>query len=1058
MGYGQLKAAAAALVAVALAAWGGFRVLGTHDPSLSPRERLVRSRGGERPIEARLSWDLEHSPFSAEAPAAAFDRERFEAERDVESAAERQATPQTLADRGIVHLLRGRLDPAVADLERALRSVPDDARLLSDLAAARLARGQAERDLEDLARALEAAERAVELDPQLVPALFNRALALERLFLVEPARSAWGAYLKVDPRSGWADEARRHLETLAAPPATAAWEKARALLNDQRASDEEVRKAVAAFPQEARQHAEEDLLGAWAEAVRAGRHDEAARQLALARRSGAALAERGEHLPADAVAAIERVSADAASTAALAAAHFKYREAQRLRSTRPAEARPLFERARHLLERAGSPFAAWPSFYLAVEQFQRYDYPPARMTLRRLLDDEDHSRHPGLRGRAYWLLGLIHLGDGRPADALAAYRSGLAVVELMGAAEDMAAVHAILAEGYRYLGDLRASWRHLFAALALSPKVRNPTRLYGLFGEIGDNCDRVGVLRAARYFRDEAVRAQKSSGEPALLSHAILERGRALLRLGDGPMAERDFDEARRLVAEISDEDLRRRNEVDLLLAETELKPIRNPKARLEAATRALDFYGGQENRFFLSGLYLARARASLALGDAGSAEIDLRRGIEEVEWQRANVPEEDLRISFFDEAEELFDEMIRLQAGRPGGAEPAFDVAERVRARALLDHAGPIDRRQRDVVLAKAMTPLSAPEIRQALPRGVAVVEYQVLDDRLLAWVVQPEGVKLEVQHIGASEVDALVASLRSALAEHDEPRLASAAVSLHDLLLRPLLSHLKASDRLVIAPDGSLHGLPFAALRDRATGRYLIQDRILALAPSATFYLQALMRERGMSARSPERRTILAVGNPRLDRSRGQDLPDLPAAAEEAAALAGLFPGSAVLSGKAATKAAFLAAAGSHEWLHFGGHAVLNQEYPFLSHLLMAPVGTDSGFLFAHELYGTSFDHARLAVLAGCETGGGPIHGEGALSLARAFLAAGVPTVVASLWPVDDVASSRLFEVFYQRLRQGDDAAEALRQAQLALLERGDGGWAAYEVIGATEPRQRP
>ena len=1057
MGSGPLKAAAAALVAVALATWGGFRVLGTQDPSLSPRERLVRSLRSERPVEARLSWELAHVPFSVEAPAPDSDRERIEAERDIESVAERQATPQSLADRGIVHLLRGRLDRAVDDLERALRLAPDDARLLSDLAAARLARGQAERDLEDLTWALEAAERAVELDPQLAPARFNQALALERLFLVEPARHAWEEYLVVDASSGWADEARRHLEALSAPPAGAAWEKSRALLDDQRASDEAVRQGVTAFPQEARQHAEEELLGAWAKAVRAGQSEEAARQLALARRTGGALAARGEHLPADAVAAIERASADPAATAALAQAQLDYLAAQKLRAADPSKARPLLEQAQAGFEAAGSPFAAWAALYLEVGRFQRYNYPPALAAVRRLLGEERNRRYPGLLTRAWWILGLIHLGDGRPTDSLEAYHTALSIAERSGAVEDKAGVHAVLVENYRYLGEPREAWRHQYEALALVPRIRDPRRRDAVVSELAVSAETAGLWRAALHAWSEVVRHASATGEPAFVSHALFDRSRARHRLGDVDGAKRDLVEARGANGEIRDPDMRERNEADLLLAEAELE--RDPAVRIGVTTRALDFYGGKDNHFFLAGFYLSRARAALALGDEERAEADLRRGIDEVEWQRTNVPEEELRITFFDEAKDLFEEMIRLQAERPDGAEPALDVAERARARALLDRLGPVERRQRASILASAVEPLNAREIREALPAGVAIVEYQVLDDRLLAWVVRPDGVKLEVRRLSAAELDGLVAELRAALMEHDEPRLAAAAASLHDLLIRPILPYLGPQDRLVFIPDGSLHGVPFAALLDRTTKRYLIKDRIMAVAPSATFYLEALARDRGLAARSSRRPTVLAVGNPRIGSDRGRDLPDLPAAQEEAAALAGLFPGSEVLSGEGATKRAFLAAAGRHEWLHFGGHAVVNQEYPFLSHLLMAPEGdADSGVLFAHELYGARFGSTRLAVLAGCETGGGPVAGEGVLSLARAFLVAGVPTVVASLWSVDDAASSRLFAVFYERLRRGDGPAMALRAAQLDLLERGAEGWAAYEVIGVVWSRQIP
>ena len=111
------------------------------------------------------------------------------------------------------------------------------------------------------------------------------------------------------------------------------------------------------------------------------------------------------------------------------------------------------------------------------------------------------------------------------------------------------------------------------------------------------------------------------------------------------------------------------------------------------------------------------------------------------------------------------------------------------------------------------------------------------------------------------------------------------------------------------------------------------------------------------------------------------------------------------------------------------------------------------------AREIYGLRLDRTRLVVLAACDTGNEYIPGsEGATSLARAFLAAGVPTVVASLWSVDDRATAGLFDRFHRFLIAGDDPVDALRKAQLELLhgsdprDRSPRAWAAFEVIGAS------
>ena len=201
----------------------------------------------------------------------------------------------------------------------------------------------------------------------------------------------------------------------------------------------------------------------------------------------------------------------------------------------------------------------------------------------------------------------------------------------------------------------------------------------------------------------------------------------------------------------------------------------------------------------------------------------------------------------------------------------------------------------------------------------------------------------------------------------------------------------------------------------------------------------------------------TVLAVGNPAFRKDLAPLL-DLPQAEREAGEIKNLFPGSEVLIREEATRSRFLDAAGDHEIIHFGGHAIVNQEFPLLSYLVLSPENPqDSGLLYAHELYSGHLEHSQLAVLAACETASGPISGEGVMSLARAFLAAGVPNVVASLWDIEDQTAARFLRAFYARLAQVSDPVVALRDAQLSLLTSSDqelrnpAAWAAFELFGA-------
>jgi CHAT domain-containing protein len=206
----------------------------------------------------------------------------------------------------------------------------------------------------------------------------------------------------------------------------------------------------------------------------------------------------------------------------------------------------------------------------------------------------------------------------------------------------------------------------------------------------------------------------------------------------------------------------------------------------------------------------------------------------------------------------------------------------------------------------------------------------------------------------------------------------------------------------------------------------------------------------------------SALVVGNPRVDRRLWAGLPDLPGALAEAAAVAALYPRARVLTGNEATKAAFLEDAPQSAMVHFAGHAVVNRDAPSRARLhLAADPGTgDSGALFLNELRPGDLSRARLVVLAACRTAGGPVSRvEGALSLARPFLAAGVPSVIASLWDIDDATSRRFFESFHRALIAGGEPVAALRQVQIEFLRSRDpllsypGSWAAFTHMGGIE-----
>jgi CHAT domain-containing protein len=140
----------------------------------------------------------------------------------------------------------------------------------------------------------------------------------------------------------------------------------------------------------------------------------------------------------------------------------------------------------------------------------------------------------------------------------------------------------------------------------------------------------------------------------------------------------------------------------------------------------------------------------------------------------------------------------------------------------------------------------------------------------------------------------------------------------------------------------------------------------------------------------------------------------------------------------------------------VHLACHGLVDVERPEFSCLALTPGGGEDGLLTAHEVLRLPL-HADLAVLSACQTGRGRlVRAEGVLGLTRAFMFAGAPRVLVSLWNVDDAATAFLMQVFYREWRAGRETAEALRLAQIAVRDH-EVRESVADASGATQVRVR-
>jgi tetratricopeptide (TPR) repeat protein len=245
----------------------------------------------------------------------------------------------------------------------------------------------------------------------------------------------------------------------------------------------------------------------------------------------------------------------------------------------------------------------------------------------------------------------------------------------------------------------------------------------------------------------------------------------------------------------------------------------------------------------------------------------------------------------------------------------------------------------------------------------------------------------------------------------------------------------------RIAIVADGCLQSVPFGVLPSSTDGRSLGATHDVSYLPSITT-LKWLRRAAGVGARSPSL-AIFAAPVPK------SSVAPLPYSRVEADAIAALFPKDRVwlAVGPEASRANVLAADwGRFTIVHFAAHALVDARRPELSGVILSSSGGDSqdGVLRMNDIYNLDMP-VDLVVLSGCETAvGRDVDSEGVFSLSRAFFYAGVPRVVASLWPVEDRATAAFMSSFYRALIvEHMSTAGALRFAQQSLAR--DSRWSA-------------
>ncbi len=364
----------------------------------------------------------------------------------------------------------------------------------------------------------------------------------------------------------------------------------------------------------------------------------------------------------------------------------------------------------------------------------------------------------------------------------------------------------------------------------------------------------------------------------------------------------------------------------------------------------------------------------------------------------------------------------------------------------------------QLDIARESITHPVTLSELQKSLGPKALLVEYVLAEPASYVLAISHDGVK-HYQLASKRIIEADANQYRKEIRSQKEDK--ALAQKLFNELLQPIPEFAEKTD-LIVIPDGSLHLLPFSALQDGKG--YLISTHTVDVNPSATVYALLHKHTPDTAAETLPYVGVAAWTQPADTRNvvlrsitgpQRSELVALPDSKQEVETIAQDLPRpSTILEGADATETRFKSLPlASTQVIHLALHGYADLDYPERSALIFAPEpsGKDDGLLQVREIREMRLN-SKLVTLSACDTGVGPVGETGVVNLVNAFIGAGAESVVSTLWELADQPTSSLMKTFYAGLAAHDRKVDALRSAQLELLNEGlpPYYWASFQLVG--------
>jgi len=765
-------------------------------------------------------------------------------------------------------------------------------------------------------------------------------------------------------------------------------------------------------------------------------------------------------------------------------------------------------------EREGNALGNLGSTYLSLGDYPKaIDYQQQSLKIAREINDRLEEGHSlGNLGLAYYALGDY-------PKAIDLYQQALKIVREIKDREGEGGVLGNLGITYNALGDYPKAIEYHQQSLKIAREINDRLGEDQSLGNLGITYFCLGDYPKAIDYQQQSLKIAREINDRLGEGHSLGNLGLAYNALGDYPKAIDLYQQYLKITIRIKDrhgegtvlgnlgniydtlgdypkaidfqqQSLKIKREINDRKGEGDaLGSLGNIYDTLGDYPKAIDF---QQQSLKIAREINNRLGEGYSLGNLGLtlykqgnlklAESTLFDSIKVLESLRGRELKDNEKVSISDTQRNTYVTLQKVLIAL-GKNNAALEIAERGRGRAFVELlASKISPNSQ-----QSPTPSTIAEIKQvARTQNATLVQYSIIGDyfkikgkqpskesELYIWVIKPTGevifrksdLKPLLQQQN-TDLDKLVTSTRVSIGARGRGLLGGSDVvanlasqpkhlqQLHKLLIEPIADLLpkNENERVTFIPQGSLFLVPFPALQDN-NGKYLIEKHTISTAPA--IQVLDLTHQQKQKVTGKE---VLVMGNPTMPRvgipPNDHQLLPLGGAEKEARAIAALFKIKPIL-GNDATKDALLKKLPTARIIHLATHGLLdNPTQGIPTAIALTPTANDDGLLTLAKILDLKIN-ADLIVLSACDTGQGTLTGDGVIGLSRSLISAGTPSVIVTLWSINDTATSELMTDFYQNLQDNPDKAVALRKAMLKTMKQYPNpiNWAAFTLVGETQ-----